>query len=132
MFPPLILFTQRKEIMNTKNYEYYFERRRYGTQTYTWAWVEYVGEYLPLGDPYPAINWKKSELEAATLSAITKYLEGKSISYRGLAATIEGIVCTDGIEIAYPPHSETIALEDFEMLREGGLIRIIPDEYLTK
>ena len=40
-------------------------RRRYGTTTYTWARVQYNGENLELGDPWPCITPKRAELEQA-------------------------------------------------------------------
>ena len=43
--------------------EFQFERRRYGTTTYTWAFVKHNGEWLSLGDPWPAVRWPKKELD---------------------------------------------------------------------
>lgn len=43
-------------------FEFRFDRRRYGSVTYTWAEVRLGDAWLSLGDPWPAINWKRSEL----------------------------------------------------------------------
>lgn len=43
--------------------EFSFDRRRYGTTTYTWAFVKHNNEWLSLGDPWPAVRWPKKELD---------------------------------------------------------------------
>ncbi len=40
-----------------------FERRRYGDQTFTWAYVKLGDQYHSLGDPWPCLNPKSEELE---------------------------------------------------------------------
>ncbi len=44
-----------------------YNRRRYGSrnnpQFFCWAYVTYKGEIYSLGDPYPAVNWKKAALD---------------------------------------------------------------------
>lgn len=47
-----------------------YERRRYGNTTYTWIYVEYNGEWLSLGDPWPCVNPKQSEVNAAIQATI--------------------------------------------------------------
>lgn len=50
--------------MTLNGMEFKFERRRYsGRMTYTWAYVKHNGEWLSLGDPWPGVQWKRSELE---------------------------------------------------------------------
>lgn len=39
-------------------------RRRYGRATYTWASVELAGETVSLGDSWPAVMPKRSEVQA--------------------------------------------------------------------
>lgn len=51
-------------------FEYRFTRRRYGNTTYTWAEVNHGGDFYSLGDPWPCITPKKSELIEATLQLI--------------------------------------------------------------
>lgn len=54
-----------------------FSRRRYGRTTYCWADVVLPnGETLDLGDPYPAINWPRSELLAEAERVIVAAMEG--------------------------------------------------------
>jgi hypothetical protein len=45
-------------------YAVQFRRRRYGRVTYTWASVELAGETVSLGDPWPAVTPKRSEVQA--------------------------------------------------------------------
>ncbi len=52
-----------------------FERRRYGTVTYTWVWAEIDGRMVSLGDPWPCVTPKRSEV----LEAIGKYRERLSV-----------------------------------------------------
>lgn len=40
----------------------WFTRRRYGRQTYTWVHVLVNGQLVDLGDPWPCINPKRSEI----------------------------------------------------------------------
>lgn len=42
-----------------------FERRRYGTQFFTWAYVKLGEESVCLGDPWPCVTPKRDELRAA-------------------------------------------------------------------
>lgn len=54
--------------------EFKLTRRKYGHKTYTWAYVLYNGAWVSLGDPWPCITPKKSELHTAAL-AITRGLK---------------------------------------------------------
>jgi hypothetical protein len=47
------------------NEELRFERRRYGRTTYTWVYVKLNGEWVSLGDPWPCITPKMSEIATA-------------------------------------------------------------------
>lgn len=40
-----------------------FSRRRYGTTTYTWGFIEVEGTSYQLEDPYPAVIFPKREIE---------------------------------------------------------------------
>ena len=42
-----------------------YKRRRYGTTTYTWVTLHVEGEEITLGDPWPCIVPKSSEVEHA-------------------------------------------------------------------
>lgn len=42
-----------------------FKRRRYGGQTFTWVYAQIEGNWIPLGDPWPCIRPKQSEVAAA-------------------------------------------------------------------
>ena len=44
------------------NDELSFERRRYGTTTYTWVSVKLGEDWVSLGDPWPCITPKKVEV----------------------------------------------------------------------
>ena len=57
-------------------YQFDFARRRYGNTTYTWAYVMHNGQRLSLGDPWPCVRPKQSELEAAAKEAIDKAERG--------------------------------------------------------
>lgn len=57
------------------NREFRFTRRRYGKTTYTWAEVKYGDRWLSLGDPWPAVNWRRSELIKAAENAIANATE---------------------------------------------------------
>jgi len=46
-------------------YRVRFTRRRYGRQTYCWAECCVDGEWHELGDPWPAVNWPRQDLEDA-------------------------------------------------------------------
>lgn len=48
-----------------------FERRRYGSRTFTWAFVWHNDAWLSLGDPWPATTWPKKQLEKYGLLAIS-------------------------------------------------------------
>jgi len=43
-------------------YEVRLERRRYGDTAYTWAEALIGGEWKSLGDPWPCLTPKRSEL----------------------------------------------------------------------
>jgi hypothetical protein len=49
-----------------------FERRRYGRQTFTWAFVTLPGETerLSLGDPWPCLRPPRKEIDAAVALVI--------------------------------------------------------------
>jgi hypothetical protein len=55
-----------------------FERRRYGRQTYTWAYIQINGERVSLGDPWPCITPKKTELQEAVNIAIDNHAREKA------------------------------------------------------
>jgi hypothetical protein len=42
-----------------------FERRRYGRTTYTWVYVNLDGRWVSLGDPWPCVTPKRSEIREA-------------------------------------------------------------------
>lgn len=49
-----------------------FERRRYGKTTFTWVSVQpSQGTLFDLGDPWPVLNPKRTEIEAAIRNAET-------------------------------------------------------------
>lgn len=52
--------------------EFRFERRRYGSTTYTWAEVNHGGRWLSCGDPWPCVTPKRAELVEAAIAAIGK------------------------------------------------------------
>jgi len=54
---------------NYLGYEARFTRRRYGgtTTTYTWVEVNIDGEWVDLGDPWPAVVPARAEVEAMIL-----------------------------------------------------------------
>jgi hypothetical protein len=47
------------------DFEVAFNRRRYGTTTFTWAYLVLGDEWLALYDPWPAVTWPRAELERA-------------------------------------------------------------------
>ncbi len=49
-------------------HEVSFERRRYGTQFYTWAYVKINNGWISLGDPWPCVHPKNNELAKAIKS----------------------------------------------------------------
>ena len=53
-----------------RGYPLTFTRRKYGTHTYTWACIEVEGQSVSLGDPYPGVHWRQSDLDTAVLQAI--------------------------------------------------------------
>lgn len=59
--------------MNIFGYDVTFQRRRYGTGAFfCWANVIINGEAHSVGDPYPAVNWKRSDLESAVRRTLEK------------------------------------------------------------
>lgn len=44
--------------------EFRYTRRRYGTTTYTWVEAQIGGEWVSLGDPWPAVTPKRREMLA--------------------------------------------------------------------
>ena len=48
--------------MKDNKYELSYTRRRYGTTTYTWVSVLLGGEWVELGDPWPAVRPKMAEI----------------------------------------------------------------------
>lgn len=42
-----------------------FERRRYYRTTYTWVEAEINGQWVSLGDPWPCVTPKRSEIAEA-------------------------------------------------------------------
>ena len=64
--------------------EYKFDRRWYGQGIcYTWAFVKHAGDWLALGDPWPAARWPKKELEKCAKIAI------QDVAIDNLHSTIE-------------------------------------------
>jgi len=61
------------------DHKFSIERRRYGNTTYTWAYVQYEGEKLSLGDPWPCVTPAVAELAEAATRVInrekTRWLE---------------------------------------------------------
>lgn len=53
-------------------YELQYHRRRYGTVTYTWVYAVIDGDLVQLGDPWPAVVPKKSEVAAAVAEAVAQ------------------------------------------------------------
>jgi hypothetical protein len=49
-------------------------RRRYGSLTYTWVSVRLCGQWVSLGDPWPCITPKKTEV----LTEIERAKRGRS------------------------------------------------------
>ena len=61
-----------------EGFEFRFERRRYGRQFYTWAYVKAPdGQWLMLGDPWPCSVPKRSELVEAARVWLEKYARGE-------------------------------------------------------
>ena len=57
-------------------YTIHFVRRRYGNRhTFTWATLNnpLTGQSYDLGDPYPGVRWKRSELAHAAQQTLKKY-----------------------------------------------------------
>ena len=48
-----------------------YTRRKYGSKTYTWIETTINGENRDLGDPWPTLNPKRSEIE----ETLRRYLE---------------------------------------------------------
>lgn len=53
-------------------YEVTFTRRRYGSTTYTWAYVQVGAQRLPLGDPWPGVNWPRKELTSEVARVVAE------------------------------------------------------------
>lgn len=49
-----------------------FTRRRYGSTTYTWVEALIDGQWVELGDPWPCVTPKRSEIGAAIEAARKK------------------------------------------------------------
>jgi hypothetical protein len=49
---------------------FHFERRRYGTSFYCWAYVLNGREQVSLGDPWPGSQWPRRELMPAAMVAL--------------------------------------------------------------
>lgn len=55
-----------KDIVKVEDLKFRFERRRYDGCTYTWAFVcDQQGNWISLGDPWPCLTPKHSELIAS-------------------------------------------------------------------
>lgn len=53
-------------VVDGQPHRVFFDRRRYGTTTYTWAIYEKPGGgTIWLGDPWPAVRFPRAELEKA-------------------------------------------------------------------
>ena len=52
-----------KAPLTVNGYMIQFDRRRYGSTTYTWAYAVVDDQWVSLGDPYPAIRFPIRELE---------------------------------------------------------------------
>ncbi len=48
------------------------ERRRYGETTYTWVYLVAHGNRLQLGDPWPVLNPKRTEIREALAEVATR------------------------------------------------------------
>lgn len=62
------------------------ERRRYGNKTYTWLEIELIGNdgkwyIVGLGDPWPCISPKVSEVNAAIALATAEFYKGSWSDY---------------------------------------------------
>lgn len=64
-------------VIRHENDEFEIEltRRRYSNKTFTWAEVRLGDEWISLGDPWPCLNPKRSELIAAAVGAISYHHE---------------------------------------------------------
>lgn len=47
------------------NFPVWFARRRYGKTTFTWVEYHNGREWVQLGDPWPALNPNRQEIETA-------------------------------------------------------------------
>ncbi len=56
-----------------------FERRRYGRQFYCWGYLHNGAEVISLGDPWPATNWPKRELQSAVNWALAGKVETEAV-----------------------------------------------------
>jgi hypothetical protein len=64
-----------------KPYIFRFKRRKYSSQTYTWAFVQTGPEqWESLGDPWPCVTPRVSELNAAADSVFARLAAGKEIA----------------------------------------------------
>jgi hypothetical protein len=66
--------TKQTITVNGVEIEYYFQRRRYGSTTYTWLNYRIVdgGTWDSYGDPWPSLTIPKKELTAAFQDIATK------------------------------------------------------------
>src|SRR5690606_9918894 len=53
-----------------------FERRRYGSTTYTWVYVYHAGQWRQLYDPWPCITPKVAEVRE-TMRQVLAALDGE-------------------------------------------------------
>ena len=54
-----------KQFATIQGIEVFAERRRYSDRTFTWLSAKVGEEYIDLGDPWPCITPKRSEVEQA-------------------------------------------------------------------
>lgn len=60
------------QVKKVAGFEFSFERRRYGSTTYTWVYLNRGADRVSLGDPWPCVTPKRSELIAAAIVADAK------------------------------------------------------------
>ena len=62
--------------MKISGYPVKFERRRYGTRTFTWVHVLIADTWYDIGDPFPAVTPKRVDLEKAVTEYLTLFRHG--------------------------------------------------------
>lgn len=117
-------------MIDKDGYEVYFERRRYGNTTYTWAYLtDGVSSSIELGDPYPAVRFPKKELDERVRRALEEIRRREA----GLREVHLRIYCPYGIrhlaelveKVGLPgevgesqPYEAVVSAKDYRRLRE--------------